>query len=99
MIVGIGLLLVFAKLLLIPLTFALTLSLLLLPVVSWLEKKRLSRNAAVIVASVLTCAILTIGGLVLSRQVLNVAQTLPGYSVNIQKKIKSLHSSAVDSLQ
>jgi predicted PurR-regulated permease PerM len=98
-IVGIGLLLVFAKLLLIPLTFALTLSLLLLPAVSWLEKKGLSKNAAVIVASVLTCAILTVGALVLSRQVLNVAQTLPGYSVNIQKRIKSLHSSTVGSFQ
>ncbi|HEX4156002.1 MAG TPA: AI-2E family transporter [Acidobacteriaceae bacterium] len=99
MIVGIGLLLVFAKLLLIPLTFALTLSLLLLPAVSWLEKRRLSRNAAVIVASVFTCAILTVGALVLSRQVLNVAQTLPSYSANIQARIRSLHSSAVDSLQ
>jgi predicted PurR-regulated permease PerM len=97
-IVGIALLLIFAKVLLIPLAFALTLSFLLVPAVSWLEKKGLPRKIAVFIASALTCLTLIVGLFVLSRQVVNVAQTLPNYRANIQRKIGSLHSSAEGSL-
>jgi predicted PurR-regulated permease PerM len=98
-IVGIALLLLYAKVLLIPLAFALTLSFLLVPAVSWLEKKGLPRKVAVLIASVLTCATLIAGALVVTRQIVNVAQTLPHYRANIQQKIGSLHSSAEGSLE
>jgi predicted PurR-regulated permease PerM/predicted phosphoribosyltransferase len=97
--VGIALLLLFAKMLLIPLAFALTLTFLLLPAVALLEKKGVPRTIAVAIASGLTCAVLIAGAFVLSKQVLSVAQTLPGYRVNIQKRIESLHSSAESSLE
>jgi predicted PurR-regulated permease PerM len=98
-IVGIALLLLFAKVLLIPLAFALTLSFLLVPAVSGLEKKGLPRNVAVLIASALTCLILVVGAFVLSRQIVNVAQTLPHYRANIQQKIGALHSSSETSLE
>ena len=96
---GIVLLLLFAKVLLIPLAFALTLSFLLLPAVAFLEKRGLRRPLAVAIASALTCICLVLGAYVLSRQVLRVAQTLPGYRANIQQRIESLHSTSESSLQ
>ncbi len=97
--VGIVLLLLFAKELLIPLAFALVLSLLLLPAVSWLQKRGISRKFAVLMMSALTCVILLGGAYVLSRQLLNVAETLPHYRANIEAKVGSLHSSAQRSLE
>jgi predicted PurR-regulated permease PerM len=96
---GIVLLLLFAKALLIPLAFALTLSFLLVPAVALLERRGVTRNLAVAIASALTCVCLIFGTYILSRQVLNVAKTLPGYRANIQKKIEVLHSSNEGSLQ
>jgi predicted PurR-regulated permease PerM len=96
---GIVLLLLFARELLIPLAFALTLSLLLLPAVSWLQRKGISRRTAVLVTNALLCATLIMGAYVLSSQVLNVAETLPGYRANIEKRLVSLHSSAEGSLE
>jgi predicted PurR-regulated permease PerM len=98
-VVGVALLLLFAKGLLIPLAFALTLSFLLVPAVSGLEKKGLPRNIAVLIACAFTCVTLVVGAFVLSRQIVNVAQTLPHYRANIQQKIGSLHSSAESSLE
>ncbi|MDQ2925827.1 MAG: AI-2E family transporter [Acidobacteriota bacterium] len=97
--VGIVLLLLFAKELLIPLAFALVLSLLLLPAVSWLQKRGISRKFAVLMMSSLTCAILLGGAYDLSRQLLNVAETLPHYRANIEGKVGALHSSAERSLE
>jgi predicted PurR-regulated permease PerM len=96
---GIVLLLLFAKVLLIPLAFALTLSFLLVPAVALLEKRGVRRTLAVALTSALTCICLVSGTYILSRQVLNVAKTLPGYRANIQKKIEALHSSSEGSLQ
>jgi predicted PurR-regulated permease PerM len=96
---AIVLLLLFAKVVLIPLAFALTLSFLLVPAVSQLEKRGLRRTFAVAIVSALTCACLAVGGYVLSRQVLNVAQTLPGYRNNIQKKVEALHPSSEGTLK
>jgi predicted PurR-regulated permease PerM len=96
---GIVLLLLFAKVILIPLAFALTLSFLLMPAVTWLQNRGISRKFAVAIVSVLTFACVAIGAYVVSRQVLNVAQTLPGYRANIQRKIQSVHSSSAGSLE
>ena len=98
-IVGVFLLLIFAKALLIPLSFALTLSFLLVPAVSWLERKGVSRRIAVVVACGCTCAALVFGVFALSRQVLDVAQTLPKYRANVERRIESLHSSAAGTLR
>jgi predicted PurR-regulated permease PerM len=87
-------LLLFAKVVLIPLAFALILSFLLVPAVAQLEKWGLKRRLAVAIVSVLTCACVLTGAYVLSRQVLNIAQTLPDYRTNIHQKIEALHSSS-----
>lgn len=96
---GIVLLLLFAKVLLIPLAFALTLSFLLVPAVSLLEKRGVRRTLAVAIASALTCVCLIVGGYILSRQLLNVAQTLPKYRANIHQRIEALHSSSEGSVE
>src|ERR1700684_1805104 len=85
-IVGIVLVLIFAKALLIPLSFALTLSFLLVPAVSWLERKGVPRKIAVVLACGCTCIALVLGAFALSRQVVDVAQTLPGFRLNGQKR-------------
>lgn len=96
---GIILLLVFAKVVLIPLAFALTLSFLLVPAVVWFERRGLPRTLAVAIVALLTCILLAVGAYVVSRQVLSVARTLPGYRANIQRKIESVHSSSASSLE
>jgi predicted PurR-regulated permease PerM len=96
---GIVLLLLFAKVILIPLAFALTLSFLLMPAVTWLQSRGISRKFAVAIVSVLTFACVAVGAYVVSRQVLSVAQTLPRYRANIQRKIESVHSASAGSLE
>lgn len=96
---GIVILLLFAKVILIPLAFALTLSFLLAPAVSRLESWGVQRKFAVAIVSLLTCVLLAVGAYVLSRQVLSVAQTLPSYRANIHQKIQSMHSSSEGSLE
>jgi predicted PurR-regulated permease PerM len=93
------LILYFARDLLIPLTFALTLSFLLAPAVSRLERRRVPRVLAV----ALTCIVAFIGifsvGYVVARQLLNVANDLPAYRLNIQRKMATVHSPAEQSLE
>jgi len=96
---GVVLVLVFARVLLIPLAFALVLSFLLAPAVAWLEKKGVRRNFAVIIVSSVAFAALLAGTFVVSRQLLTLAQTLPSYRANIQRKIESVHSSSAGSLE
>ena len=86
------LVLFFARELLIPLAFALTLAFLLAPVVSRLEDRKLPRVAAVgltgIVALILACSV----GYVVAHQLLDVARNLPTYRENIQDKMAAVHS-------
>jgi predicted PurR-regulated permease PerM len=93
------LILYFARDLLIPLTFALTLSFVLAPAVSRLERRRVPRVLAV----ALTCIVAFVGifsvGYVVSRQLLNVANDLPAYRLNIQRKMATVHSPAEQSLE
>ncbi|WP_213804707.1 AI-2E family transporter [Granulicella sp. dw_53] len=92
LVVGMIGLLFLGKVLLIPLAFALTLCFLLSPAVSWLEVRRIPRAIAVALVSVLTSVVVLLILYVLSLQVLQVAQTLPGYRSNMQKRIAALHS-------
>jgi len=93
------LVLYFARELLIPLLFALTLAFLLAPAVSRLEKMRLPRIPAVAlvgaVAFVLICGV----GYVVARQLLSVAQTLPSYRLTLQHKMASVHSPTEQSVE
>ncbi len=88
----------FARDLLIPFAFALMFALLLAPVVSRLESRRVPRVAAVAIASILALFVFCGVAYVVARQLLNVARDLPAYRLNIQKKIASVHSPAEHTL-
>jgi predicted PurR-regulated permease PerM len=93
------LILYFARELLIPFAFALTLAFLLAPAVTRLEARRVPRVVAVALTGILAFTIICIVGYVGARQLLNVARNLPAYRLSIQKKIASVHSPAEQSLQ
>jgi len=93
------LILFFARELLIPLAFALTLAFLLAPAVSRLETRRVPRVLAVAITGILAFTIICIVGYVVASQLLNVARNFPAYRLNIQQKIASVHSPAEQSLQ
>jgi predicted PurR-regulated permease PerM len=93
------LILYFARELLIPLTFALTLSFLLTPAVSRLEARRVPRVLAVATIGILAFLSIFSIGYVVARQLLNVARTLPAYRLNIQQKMATVHSPAEQSLE
>jgi predicted PurR-regulated permease PerM len=88
-----------AKVLLIPLALALTLAFLLAPGVGWMERLRLPRMAAVAVVSGVTFLAIAGVGYVVSRQLINVAQTLPAYQANLHARIAALHSPAEQSME
>ncbi len=82
----------FAREILIPLAFALTLSFLLTPAVTFLEKLRMGRVLPV----VLTVLISMVAGgwitWILASQLVDVASQLPTYRLNIHSKIEALRS-------
>jgi predicted PurR-regulated permease PerM len=94
-----ALILFFARDLLVPLAFALTLAFLLAPAVSRLETRRVPRVLAVAITGALAFTIIGGVGYVVARQLLNVARDLPAYRLSIQKKIASVHSPAGQSLE
>jgi len=81
-----------ARDLLIPLAFAITLSMILAPVVAWLQRLRLGRVASAILVMVVATA--SAGGVswVIFNDLVEVAIELPGYKDNIDKKIESLNA-------
>lgn len=93
------LILFFARDLLVPFAFALTLSFLLTPAVSRLEARRVPRILAVAITGILAFTLICAVGYVVARQLLNVAVSLPTYRLSIQKKIASVHSPAEQSLE
>ena len=93
------LILFFARDLLVPLAFALTLAFLLAPAVSRLETRRVPRILAVAITGILAFTIICGVGYVVARQLLDVASNLPAYRLNIQQKIASVHSPAEQSLE
>jgi predicted PurR-regulated permease PerM len=96
---GVVLILYFARAVLIPLALALTLNFLLTPLVMWLQKLRLSRVPAVALATLICIAVL--GGLswVVARQLLQVANNLPQYRLNIHNKLEALHAAPSNALE
>jgi predicted PurR-regulated permease PerM len=93
------LILFFARDLLILFAFALMLAFLLAPAVSFLEARRAPRVVAVGMTGVLAFTIICAVGYIVARQLLDVARDLPAYSLNIQKKIASLHNPGEESLE
>jgi predicted PurR-regulated permease PerM len=93
------LVLYFARELLIPLAFALTLSFLLAPVVGRLEERRLPRIVAVAATGIVVCTLVLGVGYIVARQLLDVARNLPTYRLSIQQKMASVHSPAEQSLE
>jgi predicted PurR-regulated permease PerM len=88
---GVTLILYFARAVLIPLALALTLNFLLTPMVMWFQKLPMRRVPAVALALLISAAAVGGMGWVVARQVLQVANDLPKYRLNIHRKIEALH--------
>ena len=82
----------FAREILIPLAFALTLTLILSPAVGWLSKLRIGRTPAVLIVLIVSMA--ATGGLawVIGNQLIDVANELPNYKENINEKIAAMRT-------
>jgi predicted PurR-regulated permease PerM len=93
------LILFFARELLIPLAFALSLAFLLAPAVTRLETARVPRILAVALTGIIAFGCICGVGYVVARQLMNVAQSLPAYRLSIQKKVAAVHSPAEQSLE
>ena len=87
-----------AREVLIPLAFALVLSLIWTPPVNWLQKLRLRRAPAVLVVVVLSLAVAGDVGWIILNQLIAVVNELPNYQQNIHEKMTSLRSSGKGSL-
>ena len=84
--------------LLIPLAFAVTLSLILAPAIAWLQKMRLGRVPAALVVMVLSMAAAGASGWAIFIDLVDVANQLPEYQQNIHKKLEAIrapHTGAV----
>jgi predicted PurR-regulated permease PerM len=81
-----------ARDLLIPLAFAITLSMILAPFVAWLQKLRLGRVPSALLVMLVATA--SVGGIswVIFNDLVQVAIELPGYQENINKKIQALNA-------
>src|SRR5580700_7085559 len=81
-----------ARDLLIPLAFAVTLSMILAPVVALLQKLRLGRVPSALL--VIGVAIASVGGIsfVIFNELVAVAIELPEYQENINKKIEAIRA-------
>jgi predicted PurR-regulated permease PerM len=91
-VVGIIAVLYFAREVLVPLAFALTLTFVLTPVVKVLEKLRMGRFLSVVLALVMTLAVFGWVGWIIGNQLVDVANQLPRYKQNIHAKIEALKS-------
>jgi predicted PurR-regulated permease PerM len=81
----------FAREILVPFAFALTLTFLLTPVVVRLEKLRAGRVVSVLTAIVVSVAVA--GGIswIIATQLVDVANQIPQYSENIRARIEAFH--------
>jgi predicted PurR-regulated permease PerM/CheY-like chemotaxis protein len=87
-----------AKSLLVPLTLAVLLSFLLMPVCSWLERRRLGRVPAVLVTALLGFTMLGMVSWIAVVQMSHLAPKLPEYQKNIQEKLGSVNEFAATTL-
>jgi predicted PurR-regulated permease PerM len=88
---GVILILYFARAVLIPLALALTFNFLLTPMVMWFQKLPMRRVPAVALVMLISVAVIGGMGWVVADQLLEVANDLPKYRLNIHNKIDALH--------
>jgi predicted PurR-regulated permease PerM len=81
-----------ARELLIPLAFAVTLSLILTPAIAWLQKLRMGRIPAALLVLVFTMAGAAAIGWIIFIDLVDVANQLPEYQQNIQKKLAAIRA-------
>lgn len=81
-----------AKVLLLPLGFAILFAFLLAPVVAALERLRLPRPVAALVVILSFSAILLVSAWTIFTQLIAIANDLPTYGDNIAQKMRTLHS-------
>ncbi len=82
----------FARDILVPLAFAIILSLLLSPAVLFLQKLRIRRFPSALLVMLVSVSFAGGVGYVISRQLLQVASALPGYRENIDNRIRALRT-------
>jgi predicted PurR-regulated permease PerM len=85
-----------AKSLLVPLTLAVLLSFLLMPVCDWLERRRLGRIPAVLMTAILGFTMLGVMAWVAVVQMTHLSPKLPEYQTNIQANLGSVNKYAAD---
>ena len=90
--IGVIAVLYVAREILIPLAFAITLTLVLTPAVGWLQKLHIRRFPAVLLVMLVSIAVA--GGIsyVIFNQLVQVVNDLPSYRANIDSKIKALRA-------
>jgi predicted PurR-regulated permease PerM len=81
-----------AREILIPLAFAVTLSLILAPAIAWLEKLHLGRVPAVLLVMVMSMTSAAAIGWVIFNELVDVANQLPEYRQNINKKLEAIRA-------
>ena len=81
-----------ARELLIPLAFAVTLSLILAPAIAWLQKLRLGRIPAALLVMVLAVTGTAAIGWMIFNDLVAVANQLPEYQANIHKKLEAIRA-------
>src|ERR1700690_3034612 len=81
-----------ARGILIPLAFAIVLTLVLTPAVAWLQKLGLGRFPSVLLIMVVSIAITGGVGWVIFNQLVEVVNDLPSYQQNIHNKIEAIRT-------
>jgi predicted PurR-regulated permease PerM len=84
----------FGREVLVPMSIAVLLSFVLVPVADALSRLRIGRIASVLIAVALAFAILGILGAIIGRQAAQLSENLPAYHVVIGKKLDAVRSSA-----
>ena len=87
-----------AREILIPLAFAVTVSLILAPAIARLEKLRLGRVPAVLLVMVISMAGAAAIGWVIFNELVDVANQLPEYRQNINKKLEAIRAPGTGAL-
>jgi predicted PurR-regulated permease PerM len=82
----------FGRSILIPLALSIVLSFLLSPFVAWLQRIRLGRTPAVLIVLLLCFALTASMGWTIADQLLEITSHIQGYRLNLEQKIRSLHT-------
>ncbi len=83
-----------ARDLLVPLVLSVLLAFVLAPVVRWLRKARTPRIASVLVAVLLAVALISAFGVLMGRQLTQLAMDLPTYQTTVARKLDDLFGGA-----